>query len=110
MSAHLPSPYQSHDDTNPSCRWDPGKAKAYRTCVAGSNTIFDIVGAKEGVDFDEAKVRVARLLGRDDLIEHRDPATGHRSTYCATKEFVLRDAPVRIALRDSRAASRDAVH
>jgi hypothetical protein len=71
---HIRCPYPSHDDSNPSWRWDDNKARAFCTCIDKSHSIFDVVGAKEGVDFEAAKIRVAKMLGREDLVQDQGPA------------------------------------
>ena len=68
---HISCPYPDHADQNPSWRWDERKAKAFCTCITqrGGHSILDIVKRMEGIDFDVAKLRVAEILGRTDLIE-----------------------------------------
>jgi hypothetical protein len=44
------------------------KSRAFCTCIEKSHSIFDVVAAQENRDFEGAKMRVALLLGRDDLI------------------------------------------
>jgi hypothetical protein len=65
---HITCPYPGHEDTNPSWRWDDAKARAFCSCIQGSHSILDVVMAKEGIDFDAAKVCVAEFLERTDLI------------------------------------------
>jgi phage/plasmid primase-like uncharacterized protein len=69
---HISCPYPDHADENPSWRWDERKGKAYCTCIEGSQSIFDVVMRVEGVEFDPAKLRVAEILGRQDLIKVGD--------------------------------------
>ena len=69
---HIACPYPDHDDQNPSWRWDERKARAYCTCIERSHSIFDVVMRCEGIDFEAAKLRVAEILGRHDLIKVRD--------------------------------------
>ena len=64
---HIRCPYPGHPDENPSWRWDGKKARAFCTCRK-SHSIFDVVSALKGVDFEAAKVLVAGALGREDLI------------------------------------------
>ena len=66
---HIACPYPDHDDQNPSWRWDERKARAYCTCIERSHSIFDVVMRCESIDFEAAKLRVAEILGRGDLIE-----------------------------------------
>ena len=70
---HISCPYPDHMDRNPSWRWDARKAKAFCTCITqrGGHPILEIVKRVEGIEFDAAKLRVAEILGRRDLIETR---------------------------------------
>jgi hypothetical protein len=68
---HITCPYHDHSDNNPSWRWDMPKALAFCTCIDGSHSIFDVVMKVEEVGFEVAKVRVAELLDRPDLIRER---------------------------------------
>jgi len=67
---HITCPYPGHADNSPSWRWDEKKARAFCTCIDKCHSIFDIVGAREGIDFEAAKIRVAGLLAREDLIQN----------------------------------------
>ena len=69
---HIACPYPDHADQNPSWRWHERKARAYCTCIERSHSIFDVVMRCEGIDFEAAKLRVAGILGRHDLIKVRD--------------------------------------
>ena len=71
-AGHITCPYPDHADANPSWRWDERKARAHCTCVGRSHSIFDVVMRYEGIDFEAAKLRVAEILGRHDLIRARD--------------------------------------
>ena len=75
---HIRCPYPNHADDHPSWRWDEHKAKAFCTCIKRPHSIFDIVMHVEGVDFEAAKLRVAEILGRDDLIRDKDGQTHQR--------------------------------
>ncbi len=67
---HISCPYPDHADQNPSWRWDERKAKAFCTCIErGGHSIFEIVMRIESIDFEAAKLRVAEILGRHDLIK-----------------------------------------
>jgi hypothetical protein len=73
-SSHIRCPYPDHPDHEPSWRWDEKRNIAFCTCI-GTRTnenkrhsIFGVVGAKEGVNFETAKMRVAEIIGRQDLI------------------------------------------
>src|SRR5919106_1583236 len=71
-AGHITCPYPDHADANPSWRWDQRKARAHCTCVGRSHSIFDVVMRREAIDFEMAKLRVAEILGRHDLIKARD--------------------------------------
>jgi Domain of unknown function (DUF927)/Toprim domain len=71
-AGHITCPYPDHADDHPSWRWDDRKARAHCTCVDRSHSIFDVVMRREGIDFEAAKLRVAEILGRHDLIRARD--------------------------------------
>lgn len=79
---HIRCPYPSHVDKNPSWRWDSAKARGFCTCIEKSHSILDVVAARENRDFEGAKMRVAQLLGRDDLIRRRggDNQGGYQAT------------------------------
>src|SRR6476620_8175477 len=64
---HINCPYRDHADDNASWRWDTKRAKAQCTCSKG-DSIFDVVLKVLGCDFEAAKIRVAELLNRRDLI------------------------------------------
>jgi hypothetical protein len=67
---HIRCPYRDHTDNNPSWRWDQRKSRAICTCT-NSDSIFDVVIKVENLDFGRAKIRIAELLGRSDLIRER---------------------------------------
>jgi hypothetical protein len=66
-SQHINCPYPDHADNNPSWRWDAIKHCAFCTCTK-SDSIFDVVCKMKSVRFDAAKVIVAEIIGRLDLI------------------------------------------
>lgn len=68
---HVRCPYPDHEDRNPSWRWDDAAGRAHCSCSL-SDSIFDVVGKVERLPFDAAKLRVAEMLGREDLVA--DPA------------------------------------
>src|SRR5918995_2795376 len=73
---HIHCPYPDHDDQNPSWRWDRAEARAHCTCIErGGHSTFDVVMEVEKLDFEAAKLRIAQILGRTDLIRggDRDP-------------------------------------
>ena len=88
---HITCPYPSHSDNNPSWRWDSVKACAFCTCIEKSHSIFDIVAAKEGIDFEAAKIRVAQMLDREDLVH--SPAQGKSDHYQTSDPESLLNAP-----------------
>jgi len=63
---HIDCPYPTHGGKN-DWRWDAEKSKAFCTCSCG-DSVFDVVAKVLGTDFEGAKVWVAELLGRHDLI------------------------------------------
>jgi hypothetical protein len=73
------SPYPQHEDRNPSWRWDEQRARAHCSCTNG-DTIFNVVMKIEGIDFDAAKLRIAELLGRRDLIRERSAGPRSQAT------------------------------
>jgi hypothetical protein len=66
---HIRCPYRDHDDNHPSWRWDERKCKAFCTC--GVRDVLGVLVGVEGIESDAAKVRVAELLKRPDLIRER---------------------------------------
>ncbi|MBX9740691.1 MAG: hypothetical protein K2X62_11485, partial [Beijerinckiaceae bacterium] len=66
---HIRCPYPTHGGEG-DWRWDEKKRRAYCTCSKGDN-IFGVVGRCQGVEFEEAKIRVAELLGRSDIIRQK---------------------------------------
>jgi hypothetical protein len=69
---HITCPYPDHTDSNPSWRWNPRRQRAHCTCIERSHSIFDVVMRCENIDFEAAKLRVAEILGRQDLIKVKD--------------------------------------
>ena len=69
-SQHTDCPYPEHGGRD-DWRWDQKKAKAFCTCTK-ADSIFDVVRKCEGLsDFEETKIRVAGLIGREDLIRQK---------------------------------------
>jgi hypothetical protein len=68
---HIPCPYPEHGDENASWRSDKRHGKARCTCATGDN-IFAVVMKIEGINFEEAKLRIAELLKLDDLIRTKE--------------------------------------
>ena len=73
-SRHIRCPYPDHPDHEPSWRWDEKRKIAFCSCIGSrpnekrGHNIFAVVGTKEGLDFETAKMRVAEIIGRHDLI------------------------------------------
>jgi hypothetical protein len=92
---HILCPYPGHDDHEPSWRWDRQRCRAYCTCIGGerkSHSIFDVVMGMESLDFKEACLRIAELLGANDIIKTRRGADfpGCRlSEYAEAKKLPL---------------------
>src|SRR5204863_5604173 len=63
---HIHCPYPDHPDRNPSWRLKED-GNAVCTC-SPAHSVFDVVTKMEGGDFESAKIRVAELLGLNDLI------------------------------------------
>jgi hypothetical protein len=63
---HITCPYPDHGGVA-DWRWDDKKSKAVCTCKK-LHSIFDVVGNVTGCDFDAAKLRVAEIIGRSDII------------------------------------------
>ena len=89
---HLRCPYPEHADGDPSWRWHARKARAYCTCISGSHSIFDVVMRIEGLGFEAAKLRVAEILGRTDLVREVAAGPHHQATDAAS---LLRPPPER---------------
>ncbi|MGC2411976.1 MAG: DUF927 domain-containing protein [Stellaceae bacterium] len=87
---HIPCPYPDHTDNNDSWRWDARRAKAWCSCTKGDG-ILDVLMKVEGCDFGRAKVRIAEILGRDDLIRIKGELNGQK--YQATDAASLLNAP-----------------
>ena len=64
---HICCPYRDHEDVRPSWRWDRKMARARCTC-SPANNILDVLMKVEAIDFEAAKLRVAEIIDRRDLI------------------------------------------
>ena len=88
-SSHLRCPYPDHPDLDPSWRWDNKRNVAFCTCIGSrpgekkAHSIFGVVAAKEGLDWNAAKVRVAEIIGRPDLIVHANSQKYQRTDAAA---------------------------
>jgi hypothetical protein len=79
---HIQCPYQDHTDNDPSWRWDERRSCAICTCTTNGHAdgIFDVVSKVERIEFAEAKIRVAELLHRNDLIRTKSEGNGGQKT------------------------------
>src|ERR1700693_5713378 len=83
---HITCPDPAHVDEHPSWRMTRD-GKAICTCRA-PHSVFDVVGYTEGLDFGVSKIRIAQILGRDDLIvDPRAPAGLTLSAYSQAKRL-----------------------
>jgi phage/plasmid primase-like uncharacterized protein len=77
---HIDCPYPGHGGKN-DWRWDSKMKRAVCTCNGGKyHSIFDVVKFAEEIDFKSAKVRIAEIIGRDDLI-HEQSEAGSTTAY-----------------------------
>jgi hypothetical protein len=67
---HITCPYPTHGG-EADWRWDARLARARCTCTKG-DSIFDVTMKVAGLDFEAAKLRVAEMIGRNDLIMTRN--------------------------------------
>jgi hypothetical protein len=67
---HITCPYPDHGGDR-DWRWDAKSARARCTCTKG-DSIFDVTMKVTKLDFEAAKMRVAEIIGRNDLIVTRD--------------------------------------
>jgi phage/plasmid primase-like uncharacterized protein len=78
---HIDCPYPAHGGKN-DWRWDAKKSRAFCTCTK-SDSVFDVVMKVKGIDFEEAKLYIAELIGRGDLIREKNGA-GRQATDAAS--------------------------
>ena len=104
-SPHIACPYPGHTDDNPSWRWDERKARAFCTCIERPHSILDVVMKVESVDFEAAKLRVAEILGRQDLIKVKDGQRHQQWTRRASSDRRRIGATISFLGRTSRIAS-----
>jgi Toprim domain/Domain of unknown function (DUF927) len=75
---HITCPYPDHGGAA-DWRWDDKKSKAVCTCKK-PHSIFDVVGNVTGCDFAAAKLRIAEIIGRSDIIRtKKDNGSGRQS-------------------------------
>jgi hypothetical protein len=85
---HICCPYPNHLDKNPS--WRLMESGAAVCSCAPPHSVFDVVMRLEGGDFERAKIRIAELIGRDDLIvESEKPKGLTLEEYAAAKRLPL---------------------
>ena len=71
---HITCPYPDHGG-EADWRWDDDKKLAFCTCIGkrpgekGAHNIFNVIEVMQGIGFNAAKVWVAQLLRRPDLIK-----------------------------------------
>ena len=114
---HIRCPYLTHVDKHASWRWDVTKRVAFCTC-ASPQTIFEVLMRVEGCDFSSAVVRVAELLGREDLIgsdrktecpTHTGEAPGCTVAEYATRKDLPEDFLRPLGISDTTYARRPAI-
>jgi len=88
---HIRCPYRDHADEHPSWRWDERKRKAFCTC--GARDVLGVLMGVEGIEFEAAKIRAAKLLGRTDLIRKRRRTEGGRGTLSPAKSRNIATPP-----------------
>jgi len=70
---HIRCPYDDHGGDD-DWRWDDRRKVAFCTCIGRregerkAHSIFAVVAVKQGLEFEEAKLRVAEIIGRADLV------------------------------------------
>ena len=80
-SGHVKCPYPQHGSDGENWRWDSRKARAHCTCNPGhADSILDVVMKCDGLDIEGAKVRVAEMIGRSDLIKRKSGGKGGQRT------------------------------
>jgi len=99
---HITCPYPGHADHNPSWRWNTAAAKAHCSCDS-SASIFDVIIKMRGVDFSEACVIAAEIMGCDDLICADDSAAGLTLEEYAAAKRLPADWLISIGVREQRA-------
>ena len=78
-SNHIRCPYPEHGSDGDNWRWDARKAKAFCSCQTGhADGVLDVVMKCEGVDLEGAKLRIAEMIGRSDLIKTKGGKGGQR--------------------------------
>ena len=65
---HLHCPYPDHEDKSPSWRLMRSGLAICTCCGGKAHSIIDVVMKVLGLSFEEAKIRIAEIIGRTDLI------------------------------------------
>jgi putative DNA primase/helicase len=101
---HIRCPYPNHDDRHPSWRWDGTKERAFCTCSPKGDDALGVLSKVRGIDFAEAKLTAAEILGQTDLIRTAigGERPGNKGTVVATYNYrgaegTLRYQVVRLA-------------
>lgn len=76
---HIRCPYPAHGGDD-DWRWNAKEAKAFCTCLDKPHSIFDVVSAIEGIDFEASKTRIAQLLGSEGIIRRRSAGPARQAT------------------------------
>jgi phage/plasmid primase-like uncharacterized protein len=77
---HIRCPYATHDDIDPSWRWDNIKNRAFCTCIPKSHSIFDVLMNVRTIAFDEAKIQVAEILSLNAVICRKNATQNQERT------------------------------
>jgi hypothetical protein len=108
---HIRCPYSDHSDEHPSWRWDDKRKVAFCTCIGSragerrAHNIFGVVCTVKRIDFEAAKIQIAEIIGRQDLIRdqnrkkkggrgvdthRRNTATPQRPSGCTVEAYAKR--------------------
>lgn len=79
MRSHIRCPYPSHGGSDD---WRLNKnSRAICTCTEPhTDSVFDIIGKMEGLDFEEAKIRAMEIIDRGDLVREKAGGGNYQST------------------------------
>lgn len=89
---HIRCPYPHHGGAD-DWRWDGKDKKAFCTCQDRNkpDSIFDVVGKVDGLDFDASKIRCVEIVGEPNLIRQKSNKSG--GNFQATDAKSLLNAP-----------------
>ncbi len=79
---HITCPYPEHGGAD-DWRWDAKKSLAFCTCAEKGDNAIEVLRKCEGLNFDDAKIRVAEMVGRSDLIKTKGGGGGQRTDAAA---------------------------